>query len=107
MLEIIIDKDVHPIVCNFHPPSLKMEGFLANVVYTTAPVLSDLIPLLPNPLQQILWVGCSDSQTIETDTLNVTRQQLFVHRNLGNKLSNGDTSSLSAMQACVEVLQVC
>ena len=83
-----------------------MKDFLANVVYNTAPVPSDLIPSLPEPLQQILWVGCSDSQTVETDALNVPRQELVVHRNLGNKLSVGDASSLSAIELCVEVLQV-
>lgn len=85
-----------------------MKHFLANVKYTTSPVSSDLIPSLPKPQpqQQILWVGCSDSQIIETDVLNVPRQEFFVHRNLGNKLSIGDTSCLSAIELCVEVLQV-
>lgn len=83
-----------------------MKEFLANVVYTAAPVPSDFIPSLEKAQQQILWVGCSDSQTIETDALNVPRQELFVHRDLGNQLSNGDTSSLSAIEVCVEDLQV-
>jgi carbonic anhydrase len=83
-----------------------MKAFLADVVYTTVPVASDLIPSLPRAQQQILWVGCSDSQTIETDVLNVPREELFVHRDPGNKLSKGDTSSLSAIELCVQVLQV-
>jgi carbonic anhydrase len=83
-----------------------MKNFLANVDYTAVPVPPDFIPSLQTPQQQILWVGCSDSQIIETDTLNVPRQEFFVHRNLGNKLSNGDTSSLSAIELCVEVIQV-
>jgi carbonic anhydrase len=84
-----------------------MKSFLANVRYTAVPVPSDFIPTLPKPEEQILWVGCSDSQIIETDVLNVPRQELFVHRNLGNKLSNGDANSFSAIEHCVQGIQVC
>ncbi|KAH6667693.1 carbonic anhydrase, partial [Halenospora varia] len=79
---------------------------LANVRYTAVPVPPDLIPSLSKPQEQILWVGCSDSQITETDVLNVPRQEIFVHRNLGNKLSNGDTSSLSAIELCVQEMKV-
>jgi carbonic anhydrase len=96
----------HPHSCKFFIHALKMKSFLANVRYITVPVPADLIPSLPKPQEQIFWVGCSDSQVIETDVLNVPRQALFVHRNLGNKLSNGDTSSLSAIEFCVQDIQV-
>jgi carbonic anhydrase len=84
-----------------------MKTFLTNLQYTTIPVPLDFIPSVQNPHEQILWVGCSDSQVIETDVLNVPREELFVHRNLGNKLSNGDASSLSAIEHCVQTIQVC
>lgn len=84
-----------------------MKTFLANVEYTAVPVSSDLIPSLQKPQEQIFWVGCSDSQIIETDILSVPRHELFVHRNLGNKLSNGDISSLGALEFCVQDMQVC
>jgi carbonic anhydrase len=86
-----------------------MKSFLTNVEYTAVPVSSDLIPSLPQSQvqEQIFWVGCSDSQIIETDVLNVPRQEIFVHRNLGNKLSNGDISSLGALEFCVQDKKVC
>jgi carbonic anhydrase len=84
-----------------------MKSFLENVRYTAVPVPSDFIPSFPKLQEQILWVGCSDSQIIETNVLNVPRQELFVLRNLGNKLSNGDISSLSGIEFCVEDIQVC
>lgn len=82
-----------------------MRSFLTNVQYTTTVVPPDLIASLPRPQEQILWIGCSDSQVVETDVLNVPRNELFVHRNLANMLSNGDTSSLSAIEFCVEDIQ--
>jgi carbonic anhydrase len=87
--------------------SLKMKSFLANVRYTAVPVFSNMIQSIPNREEQILWVGCSDSHIDETDVLNVPRQELFVHRNLGNKLSNGDTSSLGAIEFCIQDIEVC
>ena len=33
--------------------------------------------------------------------------EIFVHRNLGNILSNGDLSSESAVEWCVGLLKVC
>ncbi|KAH9205410.1 hypothetical protein DL95DRAFT_491221 [Leptodontidium sp. 2 PMI_412] len=77
-----------------------MKGFLANVVYTTAPARSDLIPSLPKPEQQILWVGCSNSQTIETDALSIPRQELFVYRNLGTSCPP-ETLAVSAQLSSV------
>jgi carbonic anhydrase len=86
-----------------------MKSFLKNVEYTAVPVSSNLIPSLSKPQEQeqIFWVGCSDSHIVETDILDVPRQELFVHRNLGNKLSNGDISSLGALEFCVQDKQVC
>jgi carbonic anhydrase len=56
---------------------------------------------------QIMWVGCSDSLVMETLTLDVLPEELFVHRNLGNILSNGDLSSESAVAWSVDLLKVC
>jgi len=56
--------------------------------------------------EQILWVGCSDSSVEETDVLDVPREEIFVHRNLGNIVSNGDLSSESAVAWCLDLLKV-
>lgn len=58
--------------------------------------------------ESVLWIGCSDSLVSETDALtNVKRSEIFVHRNLGNRVSVGDTSSGSAIEWAVDVLKVC
>lgn len=74
----------------------------------------DIVPLDPSFIASkevakphILWVGCSDSLTLETFTLDVLPDEIFVHRNLGNILSNGDLSSESAVAWAVELLKVC
>lgn len=57
--------------------------------------------------ESVLWIGCSDSLVSETDALtNVKRSEIFVHRNLGNRVSVGDTSSGSAIEWAVDVLKV-
>ncbi|ESZ90891.1 carbonic anhydrase [Sclerotinia borealis F-4128] len=59
------------------------------------------------PKVNVLWIGCSDSLVSETDVLtNVERSEIFVHRNLGNRVSVGDTSSGSAIEWAVDVLKV-
>lgn len=58
--------------------------------------------------ENVLWIGCSDSLVSETDALtNVKRSEIFVHRNLGNRVSVGDTSSGSAIEWAIDVLKVC
>jgi carbonic anhydrase len=51
-------------------------------------------------------VGCSDSFIIETETLDVLPEEIFVHRNLGNILHNRDLSSESALDWCLDLLKV-
>ncbi|KAE9377448.1 carbonic anhydrase [Stipitochalara longipes BDJ] len=74
--------------------------------YVTLPVQRDFIPSSGTPTPQILWVGCSDSFIIETETLDVLPEELFVHRNLGNLLHNRDLSSESALDWCLDLLKV-
>jgi carbonic anhydrase len=84
-----------------------MKFFLENVRYTTIPVHPDIIESVPRDGQQILWVGCIDSDTTETDCINVPRREMFVVRNLGNVLSNGDANSLASLEWCAGgVIQV-
>lgn len=83
-----------------------MKNFLENVEYTAIPLHPDIIESVPSENQQILWVGCTESQVIETDVINVPRSEMFVHRNLGNVLSNGEISSLGAIDYCTRLIKV-
>jgi carbonic anhydrase len=83
-----------------------MKNFLENVEYTAIPLYPDIIASVPRENQQILWVGCSESQVIETDALNVPRSEMFVHRNLGNVLTNGELNSLGAIDYCTRIIEV-
>jgi carbonic anhydrase len=83
-----------------------MKNFLMSVEYTAVPLHPDIIPSVPRDDPQILWLGCTDSQVIETDVINVPRSEMFVHRNLGNLLSNRELSSLSALDYCVRAIEV-
>jgi len=74
--------------------------------YQVAQVQAGYIPSNGGTRQQILWVGCSDSLICETETLGVHPEEIFVHRNLGNILSNGDLSSASAVEWSLEELKV-
>jgi carbonic anhydrase len=74
--------------------------------YSTLPVPRDFILSSGTPTSQILWVGCSDSFIIETETLDVLPEEIFVHRNLGNILHNRDLSSESALDWCLNLLKV-
>lgn len=74
--------------------------------YKTEPLPRDLIPEDNGQNVQVLWIGCSDSWTTETDTLDVHRDRIFVHRNLGSVVSNQDLSSASTIEYCVGALQL-
>ncbi len=76
--------------------------------YTVDPIPRSFIASNGKTQAQILWIGCSDSSILETDCLGVEmREEMFVHRNLGNILSNGDLSTESALEWCVGLLKVC
>jgi hypothetical protein len=105
------------------PTTVKVKmPFTPNLItrpYSILPVPSNFIPSSPlsppsSPTpnsqqfrQRIFWVGCSDSSITETDCLAVDREEIFVHRNLGNILSNGDLSSESAVEWALDVSKVC
>ena len=75
--------------------------------YTKETVSQDYIPSNGATKLQILWVGCSDSLVLETECLEGLREEMFVHRNLGALVSNGDLSTTSAVEWCVDLLKVC
>jgi len=74
--------------------------------YSVSPVPPTFITSKRVPKAQILWIGCSDSLICETETLSVLPDEIFVHRNLGNIISNEDLSSKSAVEYCADLLQV-
>jgi carbonic anhydrase len=89
-----------------------MAAPLPQKAYTVQPVPPNYLTLT-NPSttdatqEKVLWIGCSDSLVSETDSLtNVRRSEIFVHRNLGNRVSVGDVSSGSALEWCIEGLKV-
>ena len=85
---------------------LENHALIAAKSYTSVPVPKDLIPSTHESKAQILWVGCSDSWITETQALDVMAEETFVHRNLGNVMSNGDLSSESAIAYAIDLLKV-
>lgn len=88
-------------------PSLRytVQSVPANLLQFTNPTSTNESQ---EPKENVLWIGCSDSSVTETYVLNnVSRSEIFVHRNLGNRVSVGDTSSGSAIEWAVDVLKVC
>lgn len=80
---------------------------LSSPSYQILPLPKDFIPPAKIPgSQQILWIGCSDSTVEETDVLDVPREEIFVHRNLGDKVSDGDLSSRAAVEWGLGLLKV-
>jgi carbonic anhydrase len=81
---------------------------LTQKAYTVQPVPPNYLSLskpddAAEEKEKVLWIGCSDSLVSETDSLtNVNRSEIFVHRNLGNRVSVGDVSSGSALEWCIE-----
>lgn len=74
--------------------------------YKKHSVPSDFIPSNKNTKQQILWIGCSDSLILETECLEGLREEMFVYRNLGGLVVNGDLSTQSAIEWGVGLLKV-
>ncbi len=75
-------------------------------IYHTVPVPPEFISSHDPDHTKVLWIGCSDSLVSETDVLAIPREDIFVHRNLGNVVSNGDLSSGSAIEWALEMLKV-
>lgn len=53
-----------------------------------------------------LWIGCSDSRVPANEVVGTTAGELFVHRNVGNIVSPGDTNCMAVVQYAVEKLEV-
>ncbi len=55
---------------------------------------------------RFLWVSCSDSRVPANEIVECHPGDLFVHRNIANRIDHDDLNGLSVLQYAVEVLQV-
>jgi len=74
--------------------------------FLRSPVARGLIPSLGSAKPQILWIGCSSSGLSEMETLGVQPEEIVVHRNIGNLVSNHDLSTESSVEYALRILKV-
>jgi carbonic anhydrase len=53
-----------------------------------------------------LYIGCSDSRVTAEDLMGLQAGEVFVHRNIGNVISNNDLNAMSVINYAVTQLQV-
>ena len=53
-----------------------------------------------------LYIGCSDSRVTAEELMGLKPGELFVHRNIGNVISNNDLNAMSVINFAVTQLQV-
>lgn len=70
------------------------------------PLKANYIPSLQQATPLVLWIGCSDSNAKESTVLNILNDELFVLRNLGNMIIDGDLSCETTIKHAVVDLQV-
>lgn len=71
--------------------------------HTTAVYYPRLFPqLATGQSPQILWIGCSDSRSPETELLGLLPGEVFVHRNIANAVNPDDLSLPAALQYAVD-----
>ena len=53
-----------------------------------------------------LWIGCADSRVQPSEMMDLAPGDLFVHRNVANRVSGGDPNAMSVVEYAVNVLSV-
>jgi carbonic anhydrase len=76
------------------------------VQFLRSPVGRGLIPSSGTAKPHVLWIGCSSSSLTEMQTLGIESEEILVHRNIGNMLSNNDLSTLSSVEYALQILKV-
>jgi carbonic anhydrase len=79
----------------------------SSLQFLRSPVRRGSIPALGQTKPQILWIGCSSSGVQEPQVLGIPPEEIIVHRNIGNLLSNNDLSTQSSVEYAVKILKVC
>jgi carbonic anhydrase len=55
---------------------------------------------------EILYIGCSDSRVTAEELMGVNPGEVFVHRNIGNLVTNTDLSAMTVIDYAVSKLKV-
>ena len=55
---------------------------------------------------EFLWIGCADSRVPANEIVGLAPGEMFVHRNVANIVSPGDSNGLAVVQYAVEVLTI-
>lgn len=72
----------------------------------TEPLEANYIPSLQQTTRQVLWIGCSDSDSKDSTVLNLLGDELLVLRNIGGMIIDGDLSCETTIKHAVVDLQV-
>jgi carbonic anhydrase len=84
----------------------SMTALHNTIQFLRTPVRRGLIPSSGLAKPQVLWIGCSSSALTEMQTLGIESDEVLVHRNIGNLLSNNDLSTLSSVEYALQILKV-
>lgn len=55
---------------------------------------------------EVLWIGCSDSRVPAEQLCNTSPGEMFIHRNVANRVCPNETGFMSVLEYAVAVLKV-